>query len=231
MELLGEEVNPKISVLASLSGSGNANDLTGTTLKDQKITNADVMTGDSNRIRPSSTLYITNTLAYTITNSGWATFIINDYFLTLSMMMMMMRMMGVEWVENAVRCFFHTMAEGVVLTLVVVVAHLGSGTGWWINGCFGFNFNLFSRSGGVAFSFELYFFVRFCVMTLVFNVVCWLGPTSVVPFGDVDFFTMRNLDVNLSVGITLNWLTITMRRSLLDKINMNVSKHSGRIGL
>lgn len=52
-------------------------------------------------------------------------------------------------------------------------------------------------------------------MTLVFNVVRWLSTTSVVPFGDVDFFTMRNFDVNLSVGITLNWLTITMRRSFV----------------
>jgi hypothetical protein len=47
VKLLGEKVNTKISVLAGLSTSGDANDLARTMLQDHKITNADVVTGDS----------------------------------------------------------------------------------------------------------------------------------------------------------------------------------------
>ena len=50
MELLGEEVNPEVTVLASLGRSGNANDLARTTLKDQEIANADVVARDGNGV-------------------------------------------------------------------------------------------------------------------------------------------------------------------------------------
>jgi hypothetical protein len=47
VKLLGEKVNTKISVLAGLSTSGDANDLARTVLQDHKITNADVVTRNS----------------------------------------------------------------------------------------------------------------------------------------------------------------------------------------
>lgn len=46
MKLLGEEVNTKVSVLASLSRGSDANDLTWSVLKDDKVTNADVVAWD-----------------------------------------------------------------------------------------------------------------------------------------------------------------------------------------
>jgi len=46
MELLGEEVNTQVAVLAGLGGGGDANDLTRAALKDQEIANADVVAGD-----------------------------------------------------------------------------------------------------------------------------------------------------------------------------------------
>lgn len=46
MELLGEEVDTKVAVLASLGGGGDANDLARAALKDQEIANADVVAGD-----------------------------------------------------------------------------------------------------------------------------------------------------------------------------------------
>jgi len=46
VELLGEEVNTEVTVLAGLSGGGDADDLARTVLKDDQITNADVVTGD-----------------------------------------------------------------------------------------------------------------------------------------------------------------------------------------
>jgi len=49
VQLLGEEVNTQVAVLASGSGGGDTNDLARTTLEDQEITKADVVArnGDS----------------------------------------------------------------------------------------------------------------------------------------------------------------------------------------
>lgn len=50
MELLGEEVNTEVAVLASLRGGGNADDLTRAALKNQEIANADVVAGDGDGV-------------------------------------------------------------------------------------------------------------------------------------------------------------------------------------
>ena len=50
MKLLGEEVNTKVTVLASLGGGGDADDLARTTLEDQKIANADVVARDGDGV-------------------------------------------------------------------------------------------------------------------------------------------------------------------------------------
>lgn len=46
MQLLGEEVNTKVTMLASLGGGGDADDLAWAVLKDDKVTNADVVAWD-----------------------------------------------------------------------------------------------------------------------------------------------------------------------------------------
>jgi hypothetical protein len=46
MELLGEQVNTEVTVLASLGGGGDADDLARAALKDQEVANADVVAGD-----------------------------------------------------------------------------------------------------------------------------------------------------------------------------------------
>ena len=46
MELLGEQVNTEVTVLASLGGGGDTDDLARAALKDQEIANADVVAGD-----------------------------------------------------------------------------------------------------------------------------------------------------------------------------------------
>lgn len=50
MELLGEQVNTKVTVLTSLRRSGDADDLARATLKDQEIANADVVAGDGDSV-------------------------------------------------------------------------------------------------------------------------------------------------------------------------------------
>jgi len=47
MQLLGEEVNTKVSVLTSLGRGGDADDLAWAVLEDDKVTNADVVAWDS----------------------------------------------------------------------------------------------------------------------------------------------------------------------------------------
>jgi hypothetical protein len=76
-------------------------------------------------------------------------------------------MMVVEWVQDTVGCTLESAAEGVVITLIVVVAHL-------------------------AFAFDVYFDVfSFDVLvacwstTLVFDVEVWVGAAAVVSLGDV----------------------------------------------
>jgi hypothetical protein len=50
MELLGEEVNTEVTVLASLGGGGDADDLARAALEDQEIANADVVAGDGDSL-------------------------------------------------------------------------------------------------------------------------------------------------------------------------------------
>ena len=50
MELLGEEINSQVAVLAGLRRGGDADHLARTTLEDQKISNADVVARNSNCI-------------------------------------------------------------------------------------------------------------------------------------------------------------------------------------
>jgi len=53
MELLGEEVNTEVTVLTSLGGGGDADDLARAALKDQEIANADVVAWDGDGVRGS----------------------------------------------------------------------------------------------------------------------------------------------------------------------------------
>jgi len=50
MELLGEQVNTEVTVLASLGGGGDADDLARAALEDQEIANADVVAGDGDSL-------------------------------------------------------------------------------------------------------------------------------------------------------------------------------------
>jgi hypothetical protein len=50
MELLGEQVNTEVTVLASLGGGGDADDLARAALEDQEIANADVVARDGDSL-------------------------------------------------------------------------------------------------------------------------------------------------------------------------------------
>lgn len=107
-------------------------------MKNQKISDANVVGWYGDSVRSSATLNQADALTNALTNAGRAGLLsVNDYFLTL-----MTVMMGMERVEYAIGSFFEAMSDGVVVTVVVVVTHFGFG--WGINGCFGVKFGDFS---------------------------------------------------------------------------------------
>jgi hypothetical protein len=50
MELLGEQVNTEVTVLSSLGGGGDANDLARASLQDQEVADADVVARDGDGV-------------------------------------------------------------------------------------------------------------------------------------------------------------------------------------
>ena len=91
--------------------------------------------------------------------------------------------------KDAVSGLFQPMTEGVIAALFVVVSHSGFVT-WWIDGSFGFDFDVcfVARTGAAA---------------LVFNVVRWVGSSAVITLGDVDFGVVtRTFNVNGSFRVT-----------------------------
>lgn len=94
-----------------------------------------------------------------------------------------------------------------VLTRVVVIPHLGFG--WWVNGCLGFDVDVFT--GCTTLVFDV---VGWASTATVFDVVGWAGTATVFTLSDVEFeFLTRRLgftgmlacgfafDVKLDVGV------------------------------
>jgi hypothetical protein len=104
MQLLGEEVNPQVSVLASGSRGGDADDLARTTLKDQEVASADVVAWNGDGVGRSGG-FNNRALRSRLRSS---TYLDVNFFL----LMVMMR----AAVEDTVSRTVETMAEGVVVT-------------------------------------------------------------------------------------------------------------------
>jgi hypothetical protein len=120
LQLAGEEVNTEVTVLASLGRDRDADHLARTALEDQDVADANEVAGDGDSLAGSATvagLNDTDSLTGSIvTGTG-----LNDLIATF------------KGVSEVVGNTLHAAAEGVVLTLVVVVTHLasllGSGSG------------------------------------------------------------------------------------------------------
>jgi hypothetical protein len=125
LQLTGEKVDTQVAVLTGLGRDGNPDHLAGTTLENQDVADADEVAGDGDGFRSGTAgarLDDTDILTDAITVTNWATFVSDDYFLTIVVMMMVV----VEWMRDAVHSTLHTTAEGVVVTVVVVITHLAS---------------------------------------------------------------------------------------------------------
>jgi hypothetical protein len=124
-----------------------------------------------------------------------------------------------EWVQDAVGCALDTAAEGVVVPIVVVVAHIVLG--------FDVDFDVFS--------FDV--FVACWSATLVFDVdEVGVGAAAVVSLGDIDLglsvFLVAGLttivfnvdwvsgsssvDINVNVYVGLSWTTVAARLLVLE---------------
>ena len=107
MKLLGKEVDSEVAVLTSLSRSRYTDDLTRAALKDQEITDANVVAWDGNGIGSSTTLDIAHALTDTLTNASRSPVcLVDDHLLPLGAMAMRM-----ERVKDTVGGFLKTVAE------------------------------------------------------------------------------------------------------------------------
>jgi hypothetical protein len=107
MQLLSEEVDPQISVLAGGGRGGNADDLARTALKHQEIAHAYVMSGDGDGVgsvagfgRGSTRCWLTTT-----------TYLNVNFFPNITVMMMTMTS-----TDDAFSSTVKTMSEGVIVT-------------------------------------------------------------------------------------------------------------------
>lgn len=124
MKLLGEEIDSEVTMLAGLGRGGNPNDLARTTLNDQQIADPDMVAGNGDGVGPSTSLDETDALTHAITHtSGAAVFSVDDNLFTVVTMMM-------EGMKDTIGGSLDPVTDGVVVTFVVVVAHLGSLTVW-----------------------------------------------------------------------------------------------------
>ena len=193
MKLLREEVHSEIAVLAGLCRCSDTNDLAGTALKHQEVTNTDVVARDGDGLwRSSASLDITYSLRHSVADAGGTTLallFLNDYFLAL--------VLRCERVENAVSCFLKAVAERVIVTLVVVVSH-----SW-----FAFFFENY-------FGFDSFFSRVMMRSTFEFNVVSWINASAVVTLSDIDLFlAVGNLDVDIGTAVCVVVATWSMRVS------------------
>lgn len=121
MQLLGEEINTEVSVLASGRGGGDTDDLARTTLKDQEVTNADVVAWDGDSVgwvwRAIGGRRSRRDNAARWSTSRWGGDVDVNLF-------------AVRWVDETVSGTGQAVAEGVVVALVVVVTHF---LRWFLN--------------------------------------------------------------------------------------------------
>ena len=188
MKLLGEEIHSEIAMLAGLSRGRDTNDLARTALKDQQITDANVMARDGDCVWASTAIDEANSLTDSFAYTRW-TILGNGNLLTVVMMVRMERMK--DTVGSFLDSVSNSLTEGVIATGIVVVTHSETGSMWFLGCSFGFDSYFFSRRSTFVLGGS----------TFVFDVVGWLDALTVATFGDVDFcFTTRSFNVNLSLG-------------------------------
>src|SRR5215469_11729690 len=116
MELLREEVNTEITMLACLGRGGDTDDLARATLKNEEVTNADVVAGDGNGVWHHGASVVADRFGVaraTRWDADFA-FLDNDFFAVNFFVAVVTA--AVNGVDDAVSSSLQTAAEGVVLS-------------------------------------------------------------------------------------------------------------------
>jgi hypothetical protein len=124
LQLLGEEIDTEVTVLASLRRGGDAYDLAGATLEIQQVTNADVVTGDGDgtaRAGAASGATRSRHVGYGLT-------FFNNFVDRRGVMMVFVMLLvvtrSVDGVQDVVSSAVKSVTERVILAFVVVISHV-----------------------------------------------------------------------------------------------------------
>lgn len=133
VQLLGEEVDTEVAVLAGLSRGGDADDLARAALQDQQVADPDVVAGDGdgvgNHVARRNGAGHGSVLGL-VAGSGGGNFAVTDNDVLVDavdgVVLVVVLVVGaaVDGVEDLVRGAVETVAERVVVTVFVVVSHV-----------------------------------------------------------------------------------------------------------
>jgi hypothetical protein len=128
VQLLGEEVNTEVAVLASGRRGRDADDLAGAALEHQEVAEADVVAGDGDSVGDIAVAGVTGA------GTGGTALLVDIHINVVVVLV-------ATGVGDAVSQLVHAGAEAVVVTVLVVVTHLGLLVGErvanWFNGFVG----------------------------------------------------------------------------------------------
>lgn len=179
--MTGEEIHTKIAVLTCLGRDGDTDDLTGTTLQEKNVSDADEMALNWNTAAGEAWFHKANT-GIIGTTGGSAASLFSDDDLVIAATTTMVMMVVAEGMHNAIGGALYSAAEAVVLSVVVVVTHVSFG------GLVECDALLCYSGFGVGTS------------TFVFDVVGGLRSTTVVSLGDVEL-RFKSAVVGLASGV------------------------------
>jgi len=189
--------------LTGLRRHGNTDDLARSTLQKEDITNADEVALDGHATTLAETrLNITDSWSSGTTAGRPSHTRLADDGLFIAITVVMVVMVG-EWVDELIGSTFHSTAEAVVLTFVVVVTHVSFN--WLVE------LDVCLFNGDVLLNWST---------TLVFYVVCGiLKAAAVVAFSDVELGLKGAI-----VGLALTSFVINVDVVLgASTVNLNIN--------
>lgn len=230
VKLLGEQVNTKVAVLASLSRCGNANDLARAALKDEQIANADVVAWDGNGVWHGRVAGRVRALSGVSWSRHGDFAVLDDYVFLNTLWTFGVVVVATvvarafEWVQDSVSGAAYSVAERVVVSVLVVISHVKATFGTFFDVYF---VEVHWITLGNTLGWILTWIGALVLPTTRSSVLLgeWGSAVTEVPLGDVDVGIEIDLsswgvtgwvlavvdtvlNVDLSVGVALVWLTI-----------------------
>ena len=167
------------------------------------------MTGDGDCVgrKPSTRFNEADSLANTFVNTGRAGLVACDDHLLLASMVMVVMM--TERVEDTVSDAFDTASKAMVMTFVVVVAHIGSGGCVDSTNFFLGNFDVLARG-----------------LTTVLDFVSWVDATAVFALSNVDLRLVGLISCAVAVDLDVD-SAVFCRTIVAEKIVSQTGRGKG----